>query len=105
MAITSADTKGLVFPTPSRHPFDETHLGHTEVTPTYRVDLRPHKTPDVFYDANPVADWKELTWAKIGKPYRVERWSKEKQRWEREHDQTLPVKTSWEIFNRSFQKL
>jgi SAM-dependent methyltransferase len=33
-----------------------------------------------------------------------QRRSKEKKRWEKEHDQELPVKTSWEMFNRSFQR-
>jgi SAM-dependent methyltransferase len=89
----------------SARPFTEAHLGHTELTPNYRVDLRPSHTPDVFHQVNPVAEWRDLTWEKIGKPYRVERWSKEKKRWEREHDQEMPVKTSWEMFNRSFQSL
>ncbi|HVO42677.1 MAG TPA: hypothetical protein VMT34_08645, partial [Aggregatilineales bacterium] len=87
------------------HPFTDSDLGHTELGPNYRLDLRPSHRPDVFYEANPVSDWRELTWAAIGKPYRVERWSKEKKQWEREHGQDLPVKTSWEMFNRSFQHL
>jgi SAM-dependent methyltransferase len=89
----------------NKHPFTEAHIGHTEITPTHRIDLRPHQTPDVFYQENPVPDWKELTWEKIGRPYRVERWSEEKRRWEKENDQALPVKKSWEMFNRSFQSL
>jgi SAM-dependent methyltransferase len=87
------------------HPFTEAHIGHTELKANYRVDLRQTTLPDVFYQAEPISDWSELTWAKIGKPYRVERWSSEKLNWEREHDQTLPPKTSWEMFNRSFQGL
>ena len=86
------------------HPFSEADIGVTQLTPTYRMDLRPDG-PDVFHDANPVNDWSELTWEKIGRPYRVKRWSKEKTRWEREHDEELPVKTAWEMFNRSFQTL
>jgi hypothetical protein len=91
----------LSFPS---HPYTEADIGTTQLTPTYRVDLRPHGR-DVFYNADPVSDWKELSWQKIGRPYRVERWSKEKLRWEREHDQALPPQTSWEMFNRSFQTL
>jgi Methyltransferase domain len=87
------------------HPYTENDIGSTHLTPTYRVDLRPSHTKDVFYDANPISDWQSLSWKKVGRPYRVERWSKEKQQWEREHDQTLPVKTAWEMFNRSFQTL
>lgn len=89
----------------SIYPFNETNLNFTELTPNYRIDLRPTHTPDVFYQANPVPDWRDLTWEKIGRPYRVERWSKEKKRWEREHEQELPVKTAWKMFNRSFQHL
>jgi hypothetical protein len=89
----------------SIYPFSEANLNYTELAPNYRIDLRPTHTPDVFYQANPVPDWRELKWEKIGRPYRVERWSKEKKRWEREHDQELPVKTAWEMFNRSFQHL
>jgi hypothetical protein len=102
---TSVDTTSRPVSKDAHHPFDETNLGHTELTPTYRIDLRPGGTPDVFHDADPVSDWKELTWAKIGKPYRVERWSEEKKRWEREHDQALPPKTSWQMFNRNFQMM
>ncbi|MBX3084388.1 MAG: class I SAM-dependent methyltransferase [Anaerolineae bacterium] len=86
------------------HPYTEADIGRTEMTPTYRVDLRPDAA-DVFYDANPINDWRELTWDKIGRPYRVERWSEDKKQWEKEHDQALPVKTAWEMFNRSFQSL
>ena len=89
----------------STRPYTESDIGSTRLTPTYRVDLRPTHTKDVFYDADPVLDWTKLSWKQIGRPYRVERWSSEKKRWEREHDQELPVKTSWEMFNRSFQSL
>lgn len=87
------------------HPYTESDIGSTHLTSNYRVDLRPSHTKDVFYDADPISDWQSLSWKQIGRPYRVERWSKEKQRWEREHDQALPVKTAWEMFNRSFQSL
>ncbi|MCA9914833.1 MAG: class I SAM-dependent methyltransferase [Anaerolineae bacterium] len=86
------------------HPFTEADIGHTELAATHRIDLRPDGA-DVFYDANPVNDWAALTWKDIGKPYRVERWSKERKQWEQEHGQEMPVKTSWEMFNRSFQSL
>jgi SAM-dependent methyltransferase len=86
------------------HPFSEADIGRTELTPTYRADLRPGGR-DVFYDANMVSDWKALSWDQIGRPYRVERWSKEKKQWERENNQDLPVKAAWQMFNRSFQTL
>ncbi|MBA3824797.1 MAG: methyltransferase domain-containing protein [Ktedonobacterales bacterium] len=83
--------------------YTEADIGTTELLPTYRVDLRPDGK-DVFFDA-PAINWDDVSWQQIGRPYRVERWSKEKQRWEKEHDQELPIKTSWEMFNRSFQHL
>jgi Methyltransferase domain len=86
-------------------PYSEANIGISELLPTYRVDLRPTHSKDVFYDENPVGDWRALSWKQIGRPYRVERWSHEKQRWEKEHGQELPPKTSWEMFNRSFQTL
>src|SRR5688572_29684989 len=91
------------FPEPN-YPYDESHIGLTELMPTHRVDLRPDG-PDVFYDADPVSDWASLTWDDIGKPYRVERWSSDKKAWEKENNQEMPVKTAWEHFNRSFQSL
>ncbi len=104
MSLTHADTAYAAV-RDAHHPYTEADLGHTELTPTYRIDLRPTHTPDVFYQANPVPDWGELSWKQIGRPYRVERWSNEKKQWEREHDEEMPVKTSWEMFNRSFQRL
>jgi hypothetical protein len=92
-------------PDTTQHRFTDADIGRTALAPTYRVELRPTHTPDVFYDADPVGDWGALSWMQIGRPYRVERWSAEKRRWEREHDQALPVKTSWELFNRSFQQM
>lgn len=86
------------------HEYTDADIGLTKLMPTHRVDLRPDGD-DVFFDANPVNDWGKLQWNEIGSPYRVERWSKERKRWEKENDQTMPVKTSWEMFNRSFQGL
>ncbi len=88
-----------------RHPYTEADLGTTLLTPTHRVDLRPSPAPDVFYDAPVVSDWGILSWKKVGRPYRVKRYSAEKQAWEREHDEDMPIKTCWEMFNRSFQTL
>src|SRR5689334_1216216 len=100
MAVLNADPslriRQSAQPADSHHPFTEAHIGHTELTPTYRIDLR-QMSPDVFHD-NSVKDWGALKWDKIGRPYRVERWSDEKKQWEREHDQSLPVKTAWEMF-------
>jgi hypothetical protein len=97
-----ADTESAEFA--QRRPYGDEDIGRTALAPTYRVDLRQNRSPDVFYDAEPVANWAELDWSRIGRPYRVERWSAEKRRWEREHGEELPIKTSWEMFNRSFQR-
>ena len=86
------------------HPYTEADIGLTALAPTYRVDLRPGGK-DVFYEQNPVSDWSALSWKQVGRPYRVERWSNEKKQWEKEHGEEMPVKTSWEMFNRSFQQL
>ncbi|MCL6445249.1 MAG: methyltransferase domain-containing protein [Alicyclobacillus sp.] len=86
------------------HRWDERQLGTTELLPNYRVDLRSSSPPelDQFIDANVVSDWSQLTWAAVGKPYRVENWSEGKRRWEEQNGDHLPVRTSWSMFNRSF---
>lgn len=88
----------------TKHPYTEADIGLTRLAPTHRIDLRPDGA-DVFYDADPVNSWRELSWAKIGKPYRVERWSREKKAWEKEHGQEMPVSAQWQHFNKSFQTL
>ncbi|MEM8535921.1 MAG: methyltransferase domain-containing protein [Chloroflexota bacterium] len=102
MATTPVNTAHSV---EQQRRFTITDFGHTELTSTYRVDLRSNHTPDVFHDDNPVSDWSKLSWGDIGRPYRVERWSRDKRQWEREHQQEMPVKTCWEQFNRSFQSM
>jgi hypothetical protein len=96
MASATEETAG--------HPYTVADLGRSELQPTYRVDLRTAEGPDVF-EPGSVTDWKALSWEKVGRPYRVERWSKEKRRWEREHGEEMPAKLCWEQFNRSFQHL
>ena len=75
--------------TASHHPFTEAHIGHSELRDTYRVDLRRSER-DVFADASPL-DWSALSWREIGRPYRVENWSKQKLEWEAKHGEQLPV--------------
>nr|WP_070121431.1 methyltransferase domain-containing protein [Bacillus marinisedimentorum] len=84
------------------HPFHEEHLHHTSLTPSYRNDLRNPDNVDKFITANPVHDWSQLNWKKIGKPVQVKKLAKERLDWEQEHQEPMPVKTSWEFFNRSF---
>lgn len=78
-------------------------IGRTEVRPTYRADLRPSKR-DVFAAASTL-DFSDLNWSDIGKPYQVQNWSKDKQAWEAEHGEALPVPQAWRMFNESFQSL
>jgi ribosome biogenesis protein Tsr3 len=74
--------------------------------PSYRVELRnaTSKDLDKFNHANVVNDWSQVTWKDIGRPYEVKTVAKDKAEWERENGGTMPVKTSWEFFNRSFHE-
>lgn len=89
------------------HPFTEQDLEYTALLPQYRVDLRNAKDEklDRFFNANMVSDWSELSWDKVGRPFEVKKLAKERVDWESEHGQAMPVKTSWEHFNRSFHSL
>ncbi|WP_442603693.1 class I SAM-dependent methyltransferase [Paenibacillus sp. KN14-4R] len=88
------------------HPYSEQDYEHSELLPSYRVDLRNARNVrlDRFFKANQVHDWSQINWKMIGKPYEVKNMSEERLRWEREHSQSMPVKTSWETFNRSFHE-
>ncbi|SHE64969.1 class I SAM-dependent methyltransferase [Streptoalloteichus hindustanus] len=81
----------------------EADIGRTELRPTYRADLR-RTSRDVFADA-PHLDFSRLSWKDVGRPYRVENWSRERLAWEAEHGEQLPVPRAWAMFNRSFQSL
>ncbi|MDP4170271.1 MAG: class I SAM-dependent methyltransferase [Bacillota bacterium] len=83
--------------------YTEDNFGWTELTPSYRVDLRHPSNEDIdqFINANVVADWSLLSWDKIGKPFEVKTVAKSKRDWEAENGE-MSVKTSWEYFNRSF---
>jgi SAM-dependent methyltransferase len=70
------------------------------------VDLRnPYNDRyDEFIDLQIVKDWSQLSWKQVGKPFEVKNMSRERKRWEQEHNDSMPVKTSWELFNRSFHE-
>ncbi|MDQ0189145.1 class I SAM-dependent methyltransferase [Alicyclobacillus cycloheptanicus] len=89
------------------HPFDESHIGQTELFDNYRMDLRTPNAADLdqFIDDDIVKDWATLTWKDVGKPFRVVNYAEGKRRWEERNGDTLPVHTSWEMFNRSFHEL
>ncbi|MCF6136726.1 class I SAM-dependent methyltransferase [Pseudalkalibacillus berkeleyi] len=91
---------------PEKAPFDESNFEFTNLLPSYRIDLRNprNEMPDKFFNANLVSDWSQLSWKDVGKPYEVKTMSVDLRNWEREHEQKMPVKTSWEYFNRSFHE-
>ena len=81
----------------------EQGLGQTWLTPTYRADLRTAQ-PDVFVDES-ATDWSSLGWDEVGRPYLVDDYSRERRRWEEEHNRSMPVLVQWENFNRAFHDL
>jgi hypothetical protein len=85
--------------------YSERDFGRTELTPSYRVDLRnpTNEHLDKFINANLVSDWSQLTWNEVGKPYEVKTVAKVKREWEQENG-PMSVKKSWEFFNRSFHE-
>lgn len=87
----------------SSQPWTNADIGRTELRPTYRADLRPSNR-DVFATAADL-DFSRLSWSDIGRPYQVKNWSKDKQSWEAEHGESLPVPQAWRMFNESFQSL
>ncbi|WP_408010579.1 class I SAM-dependent methyltransferase [Pseudalkalibacillus sp. A8] len=89
-----------------RMPYGEKDFDMTEVLSSYRIDLRNpgNELPDRFFNGDLVKDWSKLSWKEVGKPYEVKTMSVDRTNWEKEHKQTMPVKTSWEYFNRSFHE-
>ncbi len=81
-------------------------LGETTLTPSYRKDLRQftEKEYNKFVKINTISDWSQLSWKDVGKPYEVKSFAKEKKDWEKEHDRSLPIHTSWQMFNKSFHE-
>ncbi|WP_456275727.1 class I SAM-dependent methyltransferase [Bacillus sp. AK128] len=87
------------------YPFSEEDLETTMLMPSYRVELRNAlQVKDEFLNANLVNDWSQLTWKDIGRPYEVKTVAKDRTLWELEHQEEMPIKTSWEYFNRSFHE-
>lgn len=78
----------------------------TELTPNYRVDLRPHVSREYqkFVCLNPVRDWSVLAWKDVGKPYEVTTVARDRKAWEQAHDAPMDAHTAWTYFNRSFHQ-
>jgi len=91
----------------SQYPFTETDFETTHKLANYRVDLRnPHNIHlDRFIDAKAVYDWSQLRWKDIGRPFQVKNMSEARRDWEQQHEQSMPIRTSWQLFNQSFHTL
>lgn len=72
-------------------------------TPTHVVDLRTGP-PDVFEDIS-TTDFSALTWERLGRPYKVQNYSRRRKHWESRTGETMPVPVQWEQFNRAFHSL
>lgn len=77
--------------------------GDDFLRPRYRVDLT-RTPPDVFEDLSDT-DWSRVSWGDLGRPHRVTRMSRHRERWEEERGREMPVPVQWEHFNRSFHDL
>lgn len=89
------------------HP-DDLHLvayqlETTELTPTYRCDLRT-QPPDLFVDES-ATDWSKCFWKDVGKPYRIENYSNRRKEWERAHQKPMPARIQWRFYNRNMHEL
>jgi SAM-dependent methyltransferase len=78
-------------------------IGYFERLATHVQDLRDTK-PDVFEDVS-YTDWSSLSWDKVNKPYKVDKWAEGKKKWEEEHGERMGVKEGWKHFNKSFHQL
>ena len=77
-------------------------IGDFERRGTYVVDVRD-EPPDQFRDVS-ATDWSRLTWARLGRPYSVERWAEGKAMWEADHGR-MSVRQGWSFFNENFHRL
>ncbi len=78
-------------------------LDTSELTPTYRSDLRT-RPPDIFIDDSN-HDWSKLSWKDVGKPFSIENFSQGKRDWERKWGQKMSVPIQWQHFNRKVHEL
>ncbi|MED1202296.1 class I SAM-dependent methyltransferase [Heyndrickxia acidicola] len=82
-------------------------MGETKLEKNYRLDLREkysEKEYNKYMKKNHVLDWSQLTWKEVGKPFEVKNMSKHRKQWEKENSGSMPVKTSWEYFNKAFHE-
>ncbi|MGD6968121.1 class I SAM-dependent methyltransferase [Rossellomorea vietnamensis] len=87
-------------------PFNESHIGTSEMHKSYRVDLRTfsEKEYNKFVRVNTVSDWSLLSWKDVGRPFEVKNYSVDRHQYEEEHGKPMSAHTSWQYFNRSFHE-
>jgi SAM-dependent methyltransferase len=71
-------------------------------TGQFVIDLRD-QPPDLFEDWGDT-DWSKLTWKDVGRPFRVEKWSRPRRDYEAAHGTPLPVLDGWRLFNTAFHQ-
>jgi SAM-dependent methyltransferase len=103
--MASSSNPGRAFPAPAGRvwgrPRGARHgIGAFERTGQFVIDTRD-EAPDLFDDAS-ATDWSGLAWKDVGRPYTVEKWSRAKQRHERDHGGPLPIIDGWRLFNLAF---
>ena len=107
IAPETAAASTRAFPAQSSRPWGRPRgvrheIGHHELTGQYRIDLRD-QAPDLFDDVSAM-DWSTLTWRDVGRPYRTEKWSSARRRYEQDHQQPLPIIDGWRLFNTAFHQ-
>ena len=107
LAPETAAASPRAFPAQSGRPWGRSRgvrhdIGHHELTGQYRIDLRD-QAPDLFEDVSAM-DWSTLTWRDVGRPYRTEKWSSARRRYEQDHQQPLPIIDGWRLFNTAFHQ-
>jgi SAM-dependent methyltransferase len=107
LAPETAAASPRAFPSQSGRPWGRSRgvrhdIGHHELTGQYRIDLRD-QAPDLFEDVSAM-DWSTLTWRDVGRPYRTEKWSSARRRYEQDHQQPLPIIEGWRLFNTAFHQ-
>ncbi len=95
------------FPASTNHPWGRSRgarhaIGHHERTPQFVIDARDG-APDMFVDMG-ATDWSTLSWSRVGRPYRTEKWSRARRDYESANNTPLPIVDGWRLFNTAFHQ-